>query len=29
VERIGTVGGATLLGVPVEQLQQAWEEVTH
>ena len=27
VERIGTVGGATLLGVPVEQLQQAWEEV--
>jgi phosphoribosylformylglycinamidine synthase II len=29
VKRIGTVGGATLLGVPVEQLQQAWEEVTH
>jgi phosphoribosylformylglycinamidine synthase subunit PurL len=26
--RIGTVGGATLLGVPVEQLRQAWEEVT-
>ena len=25
--RIGTVGGATLLGVPVEQLRQAWEEV--
>ena len=24
--RIGTVGGATLLGVPVEQLRQAWEE---
>jgi phosphoribosylformylglycinamidine synthase len=23
--RIGTVGGATLLGVPVEQLRQAWE----
>ena len=26
--RIGTVGGATLLGVPVEQLRQAWEEGT-
>ncbi len=27
--RIGTVGGATLFGVPVEQLRQAWEgEVT-
>jgi len=25
--RIGTVGGDTLLGVPVEQLRQAWEEV--
>ncbi len=24
--RIGTVGGATLLGVPVEQLRQAWEQ---
>ncbi len=24
-ERIGTVGGGTLLGVPVEQLRQAWE----
>ena len=23
--RIGTVGGATLLGVPVEQLRQSWE----
>ncbi len=23
---IGTVGGATLLGVPVEQLRQAWED---
>jgi phosphoribosylformylglycinamidine synthase len=25
--RIGTVGGATLLGVPIEELRQAWEEV--
>jgi phosphoribosylformylglycinamidine synthase II len=26
--RIGTVGGATLLGVPIEQLRQAWEVQT-
>jgi phosphoribosylformylglycinamidine synthase len=26
-ERIGTVAGGTLFGVPVEQLRQAWEEV--